>query len=249
MTDLDDPTAAFAHDGDDVGVVLCHGFTGSPASMRPWADALVAAGHSVRLPLLPGHGAGVAEANLSRWEDWYLTDERAYLDLAARCRHVFAFGLSMGGALALRLAQHHRIDGLVLVNPAVELRDARLAVLPLLRRLRASIPAISGDIAKPGVGEAGLDRTPLTALASMLQLWADVRAGLDRVNCPVLAFRSKHDHVVGPGSMELIENGVTGPFERRELTRSFHVATLDYDAPEIIDASLQFLKQRREVVR
>jgi carboxylesterase len=46
----------FAVDGGPIGVVLCHGFTGSPQSMRPWAEHLAAAGLSVRLPRLPGHG-------------------------------------------------------------------------------------------------------------------------------------------------------------------------------------------------
>jgi len=43
--------------GDAVaGVVLCHGFTGSPQSMRPWGEYLRTAGFPVRCPRLPGHG-------------------------------------------------------------------------------------------------------------------------------------------------------------------------------------------------
>ena len=57
----------FAHDGGPVGVVLSHGFTGTPASMRPWAEHLAAAGYSVRLPLLPGHGGTWQETNRTRW--------------------------------------------------------------------------------------------------------------------------------------------------------------------------------------
>ena len=40
----------FAADGGDMGVVLSHGFTGSPRSLRPWAEHLAAAGLTVRLP-------------------------------------------------------------------------------------------------------------------------------------------------------------------------------------------------------
>jgi carboxylesterase len=110
----------FAADGGRVGVVGCHGFTGTPASMRPWAEHLAAAGFTVRLPLLPGHGTTWQDTNRTRWPDWYAAIERAYAEVAARCEHVFAVGLSMGGTLATRLAEQHpdRISGLVLVNPS-----------------------------------------------------------------------------------------------------------------------------------
>lgn len=47
----------FAADGGDMGVVLSHGCTGSPRSLRPWAEHLAAAGLTVRAPRLPGHVA------------------------------------------------------------------------------------------------------------------------------------------------------------------------------------------------
>ena len=46
----------FRHEGGEVGVLLCHGFTGSPQSLRPWAEYLAERGLTVALPLLPGHG-------------------------------------------------------------------------------------------------------------------------------------------------------------------------------------------------
>ena len=46
----------YVHEGDRHAVLLCHGFTGNPSSLRPWAEAIAAAGHTVHLPRLPGHG-------------------------------------------------------------------------------------------------------------------------------------------------------------------------------------------------
>jgi carboxylesterase len=230
--------------GGRVGVVLCHGFTGSPVSMQPWADALVAAGHEVRLPTLPGHGGSVAEANLSSWPDWFGAVERSYLDLERTCSSVFVFGLSMGGALSLRLAETHNPAGLVLVNPAVASSDRRLLLLPLIRRIRSSSRGIAGDIAKPGVSEGGLVRTPHHALASMLRLWSVVRSDLDKVTAPILLIRSEQDHVVGPESAKIILGNVSSTVvTTRVLTRSFHVATLDYEADEIFVASLAFIRR------
>ena len=112
----------FHHDGGPVGVLLCHGFTGSPQSLRPWAEHLAKAGFSVSLPLLPGHGTTWQDLNRSRWPQWYAAVNVALSQLLTRCDAVVVAGLSMGGALALRLAQQRGGDvaGVILVNPAVK---------------------------------------------------------------------------------------------------------------------------------
>jgi carboxylesterase len=232
----------FHHDGGRTGMLLCHGLTGSPASMRPWADYLAAAGLTVDVPLLPGHGTTWQELNTTRWPDWYGTVERAMLRLADHCDHVLVGGLSMGGCLALRLAQTHGagISGLVLVNPAVASGDRRLLALPALQRLVPSLSALSGDIAKPGQDEIAYDRTPLRALYSLTQLWRLVVADLPRVNQPLLIYRSDQDHVVDAASLALIRSGVSSTdVTVVPLRDSYHVATLDHDAQKIFAGSLE----------
>jgi carboxylesterase len=89
-------------------VLLSHGFTGSPASVRGWADHLAAEGFSVRLPLLPGHGTSWQELARVPWRAWYKAYEVAYDELSESTDRIVAAGLSMGGALALRLASLRR---------------------------------------------------------------------------------------------------------------------------------------------
>ena len=101
----------YSHDGGPVGVLLCHGFTGSPQSLRPWAEYLADAGLSVSLPRLPGHGTTWQEMARTRWEDWYAEVDRGFEDLAKRASEVFVMGLSLGACLALRLAEVHRRPG------------------------------------------------------------------------------------------------------------------------------------------
>src|SRR6478736_8037433 len=124
----------FSHDGSDVGVLLVHGFTSTPQSLRPWAEHLAEAGFSVRLPRLPGHGTTWQEMNRTQWADWQAETERAFGELVDRCDRFFVAGLSMGGALAVRIAERHaaNVAGLVLVNPCVTLGDPRLAALPVI---------------------------------------------------------------------------------------------------------------------
>ena len=241
-----DPDAEpFAFDGGPVGVVVSHGFTGNPSSMRPWADHLAAAGYSVRLPLLPGHGRTWRETNETRWPQWYATIEAAFLELRERCERVFAVGLSMGGTLVTRLAEQHpdAVAGLVLVNPAYGTRrfDAKFA--PYISWLVKSRPAIGGDIKKPGVEEEAADRTPVVAFASLQQLWKVTVADLAQVRAPVLMYRSREDHVVDDLSGILLKNGAVNTTVREiVLEDSYHVATVDNDAPTIFAGSVDFIE-------
>lgn len=228
-----------------VGVLLCHGFTGSPQSMRPWAEDLVGAGFRVHLPRLPGHGTSWQELNRTRWTDWYAAVDRAFAAMAAECDQVFVAGLSMGGALALRLAEQHgdRVAGLALVNPCINIVDPRIRAIRLLSAI-PSLPGIANDIALPGVDEGGYDRNPLRALHSQTHLWADVRANLGRVSQPALLYWSRQDHVVDASSLALIRAGVrSAELEVVVLERSYHVATLDYDAEDIFRGSVEFFRR------
>ena len=238
----------FAHDAPDgrVGVVACHGFTGSPASLRPWAQFFADAGLSVRLPRLPGHGTRWQDLQLTRWPDWFGSVEAAFHELRERCDHVFAVGLSMGATLALRLAEVHgpNVAGVVAVNPSLMSRRRAMVALPLLEKLIASVDGIGNDIAKPGVSETGYGRTPLRALRSLTHLWKTTRADLGRVNQPLLVFRSAEDHIVEPENTALLLQSVTSSdVEERVLDHSYHVATLDHDAELIFAESLRFIRR------
>ncbi|MGY1711594.1 alpha/beta hydrolase [Geodermatophilus sp. SYSU D00758] len=233
--------------GEGTGVLLVHGFTGSPFSMRPWGEHLAAEGFAVRAPLLPGHGTRWQDCNLSTEEDWVQAVSAALDELAGECDRVVVAGLSMGGTLALRLAQLRPDDvhGLVLVNPSLltERLDAKL--LPLLARVTPSWRAIADDIKKPGVTERAYGRLPTRAVLGLRRLWTATRAGLGSVTAPLLVFRSVTDHVVEPASVRVLlaEVGSTDVTEVL-LEDSYHVATLDNDAPRIQAGSVEWIRAR-----
>ncbi len=236
----------FHHDGGPVGALLCHGFTGTPQSLRPWGEALAAAGLTVALPRLPGHGTTFAEANLTHWEDWYAELDRALTLLRERCDEVFVMGLSMGGTLAIRLAEEHGSDiaGLVLVNPSLLTKRLDRFVLPLGRWLLPSIPGIASDIKKPGMTELAYDRVPVKAAYQLSRLWVTTRADLAKVTQPILVFRSAEDHVVEPDSCVMLLSKVSSTDVREVvLEDSYHVATLDNDAATIEAGSLEFVRR------
>lgn len=238
------PGAATLRVGDgDIGVVLSHGFTGSVASVAPWANALAdGCGARVIAPRLTGHGTSVEDLSVSRWTDWYTDVESAWAELSATCSTVFVGGLSMGGALALRLAEKRPVAGVLLVNPAIASRNRLLPFAGVLRHIIATQPGIASDIRKEGVTELAYDETSVAAAWSMTQLWKQVRADISRVTAPVLLFRSDVDHVVDDSSHTALLRALPST-EVVGLPNSHHVATLDNDAGLIFERSVQFVRE------
>lgn len=229
-------------EGGATGALVLHGFTGCPQSMRPIADAFVAAGYTVEMPLLPGHGTDVDDMITTGWSDWSGAAEAAYVSLASRCGKVVVIGLSMGGALTAWLATRRpEIAGIVCVNPVIEVgQDIVDLANQLIETGQDRIPAIGGDIADPDGTESAYDSTPLGPLLSLADGTTELRAELEKITSPLLLLSSPQDHVVPPPNSDLLAGTVSGPVDRVALERSYHVATLDYDADLIISEALAF---------
>jgi carboxylesterase len=227
-----------------IGVVLGHGFTGSPHSIRGWADYLTGQGFTVALPLLPGHGTRWQDLTRRRWQEWYDAYERAWDELARERGVVFAAGLSMGGTLALRLASRRPVAGVAVVNPALAIADPGARYAGVLRYAVRSVRAIGNDIKRAGVDEQAYLRTPVAAVHQLRRLIADTASRLPAVSAPTVVFRSAVDHVVPDSSVELIRRRIgSGHVEVVTLPDSYHVATLDNDADTIFARTAAFMAE------
>jgi carboxylesterase len=231
-------------EGRRIGVLLSHGFTGSPGSMRAWGEHLAEKGYAVEVPRLPGHGTSWRDMNTTTWADWYAEVSRAFEKLAAENDEVVVGGLSMGGALVLRLAADNpdRIAGIVVVNPAVATKRWDVKLLPVLKHLLGAMPGIGSDIKKDGVIEDAYKHTPLKAAHSMMSAWPVLAADLGNVKAPLLYFRSTVDHVVDELSEPLILERIgSTDVTLSRLENSYHVATVDNDAQRIFEDSAAFV--------
>ncbi|MFJ3301815.1 alpha/beta hydrolase [Streptomyces sp. NPDC086549] len=234
----------YRHEGGEVGVLLCHGFTGSPQSLRPWAKHHARHGLTVSLPLLPGHGTRWEDMQLTGWQDWYAEVDRELRVLRERCARVFVAGLSMGGALALRLAAKHGegVEGVVVVNPANKVHGLAAYALPVARHLVRTTKGIASDIAKGGAAELGYDKVPLHAAHSLRNFFRMLDGELPQVTQPLLVLRSARDHVVPPADSARVLSRVSSlDVTEVVLEQSYHVATLDNDADRIFEESLAFI--------
>lgn len=224
--------------------MLClHGFTGNPSSMRPVAEAFAAAGFSVELPRLPGHGTTVEDMMTTTWTDWSTEAEAAYQRLAARCTKVVVSGLSMGGSLTLWLASRHpEIAAVVPINPAVRPQGSEMVEMlcGFLAQGLTTIPGIGADLADPDATESAYEATPVVPLISLMNALAGLGPELGKIACPMLLMTSPQDHVVPPGDSDHLAEVVVGPVERVTLERSYHVATLDFDRALICERAVAF---------
>ncbi|MCU1435794.1 MAG: esterase [Pseudarthrobacter sp.] len=248
MTESSTPPgpAAFSYPGHGpnagTGIAICHGFTGSPLSVLPWAEDLAAQGFAVSVPLLPGHGTDWRQLARSNWRQWYETFETAYQDLNARTEHCFVAGLSMGGAIALLTASRHPVAGVSVVNPGLSFYDRRVRVIGVLKYFqRTTVPIQEEQTTAAATEDGDYSRTPLAAVHELKRLFGAAVRGLHKVDAPVQVFKSRADAVVPPTSLSTLQRRL-GPrlAEVVELRNSGHVATLDVDAPEIFARSRQF---------
>ncbi|RSK47896.1 alpha/beta hydrolase [Bacillus canaveralius] len=229
----------FYFEGNKVGILVSHGFTGSTQSMRPLGKAYAKAGYTVCGPRLKGHGTHYEDMEKTTYEDWIGSIEEGYQWLKERCETIFVTGLSMGGTLTLYLAEKYPdIKGIIVINAAIEMPDMEAVKQVDVRFL----DAIGSDLRNPNVTELAYEKTPVRSVREIVKLMEIVKEKLSLIKCPVLIFVSEEDHVVPPDNSRIIYDQVSSPVkEMVELKNSYHVATLDYDQKEIIDETLIFI--------
>ncbi len=229
--------------GGDIGVLVLHGFTGNPSSMRPLAEFLAADGFTVSLPRLPGHGTSVADMMTTSWVDWTRAALEVYDDLAARTTRVAVVGLSMGGGLSAYVAQRRDVGAVVFINPLVKPPVPEMidGLNQLIEAGLTTIDAIGSDVKREGVSELAYNATPLACAKSLFDGIGEVYEALASIVAPSLLLSSREDHVVTADNGDDLVARVRGPIERVWLENSFHVATIDNDQPVVQALTRDFI--------
>jgi carboxylesterase len=158
---------------------------------------------------------------------------------------VYALGLSLGGLLALALAEQRPVSGLVVLAVPLELGRIVRTGVPWLHRIVRHLPktpAIRDPEAR--LRHPGYDRMPLRAVNELLQLARQVRARLAEVTAPAQLIFSRLDPTVAPANAELLQREL-GPGERELvwLERSGHVLPVDFDRALVAERVVAFLRR------
>lgn len=232
----------FYFEGNRIGILVSHGFTGSTQSMRPLGEAYAKAGYTVCGPRLKGHGTHYEDMEQTTFQDWISSVQEGYQWLKERCDTIFVTGLSMGGTLTLYMAENYpEIRAIIPINAAVDI--PAMAPVRQLEDVRF-LDAIGSDIKKTGVTELAYEKTPVASVKQILTFMEQVKADLHKVTCPALIFVSEEDHVVPPDNSQMIYGGISSEVKELHLMKdSYHVATLDNDQQVIIEKTLQFIEK------
>lgn len=228
--------------GGEQGVLLVHGFTGSPSDMRMLGDFLHNLGYTVLAPRLAGHGTHPADMAVTRWPHWYAAAEDGYHLLRGFCRDISVVGLSMGGLIALQLAAEQQVKKVVSLSAPIYIADKRLPLLPVYRMFRKFVPQQRRQYAGHD-NSFCYDCTPLDSLNSLLEYIKKVDKLLPLVTVPVLLVQSRNDHTVKPESVQHIYKQLSSACKEIQwLKRSGHIVTLDMERDRAFEIIADFLE-------
>ena len=228
------------------GVLLIHGFTGSPAHMRLLGEKLHSLGFAVRGIRLPGHGDTPESMARSTAKDWAAASLSAAEDMRRQYRFVSVCGLSMGGVLALLIAEAGKADACVTISAPMKTINRLRVFSPLIapfhpmmnKRADARRSVLNQDY------DLGYDRTPTACYHELSLLMRQARAGLSRIQCPLLAVQARDDRVVTPDSPRIILEGASSRVkEQLWLETGTHVCTISPEYPRIAEAMARFLRR------
>jgi carboxylesterase len=233
---------AFLVEGNDIGVMLLHGFTATTAEVRLLADYLKGFGYNLAAPLLPGHGTQPAELNKTSWLDWYEAAEAAYLELRGKCTKVFVCGESMGALLALLVASRYpQVDGVIAVAPALQIRGIGLS-----RIMQYFVKFRPKNQAEDNLPWKGYTVYPVRGLAQLAKLQIVVKKELGNITQPLLVFMGGKDASIHPESGKIIIDAVRS-FEKEliYMPDSPHVMLLAEDKEVIFQKIHEFIEAHR----
>lgn len=234
---------SFYWEGNDIGVLISHGFMGTPQSVHFLGETLAEYGYTVYAPRLKGHGTHEEDLETCRHEEWFNSLEEGYEWLKLRCTEVFVVGQSMGGTLTLNLAHKYPdIKGIMLINTALSVPGFDYLEGKTEPRF---VDEPAPDIKEKGVYEITYDKAPLKAIHQLQALMKLTPALLPSITVPVLCFKSIEDHVVPAGNTDyLLKHIGSSKREMVSLLNSYHVASMDYEKKWIAKRCRQFIEQQ-----
>jgi carboxylesterase len=232
----------FLLSGGNQGVLLLHGFTGSPSEVRLLGEYLNQRGYTVMGPRLCGHGTSPAEMAHTSWPHWYSAVEDGYHILKSVCQDVVVAGLSMGGLLAFKLAAEYPVSKVISLSTPIYIADNRLPLLPVYRLIKKFVPKKRRKMDVDPQYNVCYDCTPLASLSSLLSLIKHVDKLLPVVTAPTLIIQSRNEHTVRPDSAQYIYKRLASRDKRLVwLEKSGHIVTLDVEHQQVFENIYNFI--------
>jgi len=228
----------------DAAVVCIHGFGATPYEALPVGRALAEAGFHAVGPAVAGHAILPFEEGFqvfkktSRFQ-WLESVRSEVTALRGRFRRVYIYGQSMGGLIALRLAEEGLADAVAVTGVALILPRAARWLAPVLKRVAFQVPDLNNAV--PENPRYGIHAS--FPLHHLLELSRETADDLGKVRCPVLACHSRKDEAISPRVVALMEERIQGSLEVEWFLRSGHTMTLDVEADAVVAAIVRFFSR------
>jgi carboxylesterase len=225
------------------GCLLLHGFTSCPFELRLLGDHLYNEGYTVSIPLLPGHGTSPNDLRKQSWKDWYEAAKKSLFELRKSCQTVYVIGLSMGGSIALHLAAHYEVEGIVALAPGLHLKNKFSFLSHVLYPLYPYSKKWFGPDIKASVDTITYNKIPVKSLSELLCMFKHLQDDLTDINAPLLIIYAQKDHVINSKSAQEIYHKASSKNKRiLSLNDSYHIITLDTEKEQVFRETINFLK-------
>ena len=229
-------------------VLVLHGYNGYPGEMYELAEKINAAGYTVSVPRLPGHGTNGQDFLKTDHRAWYAHVRNEYLDLKSRFDEVSVAGLSMGGVLSLLIAEELDPDRIILLAPAMLIKSRIFYMIPVIRLFlkkmkRSWEPQPEESADRIVLGREYWSWYYSGTIASLLKLIKKAERGLGRISCPVFMMLTEKDGWVDPRAAELIEKGLNVHSEKVMLKNSPHVIVEGEEKETVFSACIDWLQK------
>lgn len=221
------------------GILLLHGFAGTPPELRRLGVHLAQRGWYCMAPVLPGHGLTPDDLRRTRWQDWAGGVQAAFDELCARCDSVAVAGQSMGGALALHLAATDlRVQAVASLAAPLWIPGVLQHLLPVITRVvRWHHPSSDVDLwDQTAVDELWSYAVRSTgAILELKRLVATVRDELALVRAPVTVLHGARDRTIDAACAGEIARRLicSSAVELRIYPRSGHAISVDVDRDDV----------------
>ena len=230
-------------EGGENACLLLHGFTNSPYELREIGAFLHRQGYTVSIPLLPGHGTRPSDLRRTKWVDWYNKSKSELFHLRKKYRKVYLIGFSMGASIALHLAAHYEVNGVITLAPVLYLKNKLSYLSHFIHIFFPYSKKLSGPDVRSDVQTRSYNKIPVKSLSQLLQFSKHLRHDLGDIYTPVLIVYAKQDHVVDNKSAKEIYQRIASKNKRiLELQESYHIITLDLEKEKVFQEISTFLQ-------
>jgi carboxylesterase len=234
----------FLLSGNKTGCLLIHGFTSTPAEMWELGEKLnKEEGYTVLGVRLSGHGTDVEDMEKSQYRDWIKSVEEGYQRLKKICTKVYVIGHSMGGVLALYLAENHAVDKVITLSPALVTKSKAAKYAGIAKYFMRYTEW--GPEERP-IEETkyllGYNKVPLKSVQELNRLQRAIKGELKKISNPILIIYSSKDNAIDEKGIKLIEDNVSSvKVEKVILNKCGHNITIECEKEKVFKDVIEFL--------